>query len=67
MTATVAEMKVTDLRELIEELIDEKLEEILGDPDHGMKLRPELRARLLRQMERVRLEEYGVPLEEVPD
>ncbi len=67
MNATVAEMKVQDLRELIEELIDEKLEEILGDPDSGMKLRPEVRARLLQQMERVRLGEYGVPLAEVPD
>jgi hypothetical protein len=60
-------MRVEELRELIGELIDEKLEEILGDPDAGLELRPELRARLLRQMERVQLGEYGVPLADVPD
>ncbi len=67
MSVKVAEMKVTDLRELIDELIDERLEELLGDPDSGLELRPEVRARLLQQMESVRLGEYGIPLTELPD
>jgi len=67
MSATVAEMNVDDLRELIGELLDEKLEEILGDPDSDLEIRPELRARLVQQMERVRAGDLGVTLAEITD
>lgn len=67
MTTMVAEMSVADLRELIDELLDEKLAEILGDPDEGLTIRPEVREQLLRQMGRVRRGNYGVPLSEIPD
>lgn len=67
MGTTVAEMDVADLRELIDRILEEKLEEILGDPDAGLTIRPEVREQLVRQMERVREGDYGVPLSEVPD
>jgi len=67
MSTMVAEMSVADLRELIDELVDEKLGEILGDPDEGLPIRPEVREQLLRQMACVQDGEYGVPLSEIPD
>ncbi len=67
MSTTVAEMSVVELRELIDELVEEKLEELLGDPDEGLTIRPEVRAQLLRQMERVKHGDYGIPLADIPD
>lgn len=67
MATTVAELSVTELRDLIDEVVDEKLQEILGDPDAGLAIRPEIRDQLLRQMERVRKGEYGVALSELVD
>lgn len=67
MSTMVAEMSVADLRELIDELLEEKLGEILGDPDEGLTIRPEVREQLRRQMDRVKRGEYGVPLSEIPD
>ena len=67
MNTTVAKMDVDDLRELIGELVDEKLEEILGDPDSDLKIRPELRARLVHQMERVQEGDFGATLAELTD
>lgn len=67
MTTTVAEMSVAELRELIDEIIDQKLGEILEDPDEGMVIKPGVRAQLLRQMERVQGGDYGILLEEIAD
>lgn len=67
MSTTVAEMSVAELREIIDEILQEKLEEIIGDPDEGLAIRPEVREQLLRQMERVRDGDLGVPLENLPD
>jgi len=64
---TIAEMSVAELRDLIDEVIEEKLEEVLGDPDAGLAIRPEVREQLLQQMKRVRKGDYGVPLSEIPD
>lgn len=67
MSTLVAEMSVADLRELIDEVLEERLGEILGDPDEGLNIRPEVRKQLLRQMNRVQRGEYGLLLSEIPD
>lgn len=41
MAATVAELTPAELRALIAEVVDERLVELLGDPDEGLELRPE--------------------------
>lgn len=64
-TATVAEMSRDELREMIEEVIEQKLLEILGDPDDGLEIRKSVRERLLRQKEAVAAGERGRPFEEV--
>ena len=65
MTVTVAQMTTSELREMIEAIIEEKLLELLGDPDEGLPLRKSVRERLLRQQMAVAAGERGEPLEEV--
>ncbi|MBA7604496.1 MAG: hypothetical protein GH143_10910 [Calditrichaeota bacterium] len=64
-TTTVAEMSEDELREMIEALIEQKLLEILGDPDEGLEVRKSVRERLLRQKEAVAAGDRGQPFEEV--
>ncbi|RMD64852.1 hypothetical protein D6833_03775 [Candidatus Parcubacteria bacterium] len=62
---TVAQMTREELREMIETIIEEKLLELLGDPDEGLPIRKTIRERLLRQKEAVARGERSEPLEEV--
>jgi len=49
MAKTVADMTATELRQLVSSVVEEKLMELLGDPDEGLVLRESVRKRLLRQ------------------
>ena len=62
---TVAEMTKHELRDMISSLIEEKMLEIIGDPDEGLPLRRSLRERLLLQKEEVAGGERGEPLNDV--
>ena len=53
MTATVARMTKHELKEIIESTVEQKLLELLGDPDQGLVLRKTLKDRLLRQRKAV--------------
>jgi hypothetical protein len=64
MAATVAELTVSELRDLISEVVGEKLDELVGDPDEGLELRPQLVEQLRESMGRVARGERGIPLEE---
>lgn len=64
MNTKVSEMTALELREMIETIIEQKLLELLGDPDEGVPLRKSVRERLLRQKRAVAQGERGVPLEE---
>jgi hypothetical protein len=50
---------------LIESSIEQKLLEMLGDPDEGLPIRKSVRERLLRQKQAVAAGERGEPLDEV--
>jgi hypothetical protein len=65
MTVTVAQMTKAELVELIESSIEQKLLEMLGDPDEGLPIRKSVRERLLRQKQAVTAGERGEPLDEV--
>ncbi len=64
MNAKVSEMTTLELKEMIEMVIEQKLLELLGDPDEGMPLRKAVRERLWRQKQAVAQGERGVPFEE---
>ncbi|MBC7260646.1 MAG: hypothetical protein H5T63_01420 [Chloroflexi bacterium] len=65
MSNTIAQMTKSELKELIETSIEQKLLELLGDPDEGLPIRKSVRDRLLRQRKAVSAGERGEPFEEV--
>lgn len=65
MTELVSQMTKEDLREIISDVLDEKLMELFGDPDEGLILRDEVREFLIRQREVIARGEFGRPLEDV--
>ena len=65
MATKVAQMTKDELREMIETTVEQKLVELLGDPDEGLPLRKVIRDRLLRQRESVAAGERGEPFENV--
>lgn len=65
MAKTVAEMTGEELRELVGSAVEQKIVELLGDPDAGLVLRENVRKRLLRQRQAVAKGERGQSLETV--
>ena len=63
--SSVARMTKDQFREMLGETIEQKLIELLGDPDEGCAIRQSVRTRLLRQKRKVAKGERGEPLEEV--
>jgi hypothetical protein len=48
--STLADFSVEELRTLIGEVVEQKLLEMLGDPDEGLTLRPEVQERLRKSL-----------------
>ncbi len=65
MAKTVAQMTAEELKELVALAVEQKLVELLGDPDEGSEIRQTLRKRLLRQKGAVVKGERGELLEDV--
>lgn len=63
--ATVAQMTKDELREMIETAVEQKLLELLGDPDEGLLLQEAIHDRLLRQRQAVAGGERGEPFGDV--
>ncbi len=63
MATKVAQMTKAELKEMMEATLEEKLIELLGDPDEGLPLRKSVRERLLRQKKAVAKGERGESLE----
>ena len=62
MAVTVAKMTKHELKEIIESTVEQKLRELLNDPDEGRSLRKSLKDRLLRQRKAVAAGERGESL-----
>ena len=65
MAGTVAQMTRKELVHLIEISVEQKLLEMLVDPDEGLKIRGDVRDRLLRQRRAVASGERGQSLDQV--
>ena len=69
VTNSVAQMTQSELREMLEVVVEttveEKLLEILGDPDEGLELREAVRDRLILQRDAVASGQYGQSFEDV--
>ena len=62
MAATVARMTKHELKEIIESTVEQKLLELLGDPDQGLVLKKTIKDRLLRQRKAVASGQRGEAL-----
>jgi len=65
MGKILIEIEKEELKTLIENAIEEKLIELFGDPDEGLKIKDTFRKRLLKQREKVIAGERGLSLEKV--
>jgi len=46
----ISDLKLDELKELIKGIVDERLRELLGDPDLGMQMGESVRARLKQSL-----------------
>ena len=65
MSDMVTQMSKDELKEIIAMTVEQKLMELLGDPDEGLEIRKSVRERLLRQKKAVAAGERGEPFEDV--
>jgi len=65
MGTTITQMTKEELKELIESIVEQKMLELIGDPDEGLSIREDLLKRLKRQKEQVARGKRGKPLESV--
>ena len=65
MMRTVKDLSIEELKALIGEIVEEKLRDILVDPDAGLAHRPEIRERLLRDLQEPRREGKNIPAAEL--
>jgi hypothetical protein len=65
MSVKVAELTVDELTQVVQAAVEQKLIEILGDPDEGLELREEIKARLRRSLEAEQSGVQGTPAQEV--
>jgi hypothetical protein len=62
---TVKDLSVDELRAVIGEVVEEKLREVLDDPDAGLALRPEIRERLRTDLQEPQEEGQNIPAAEL--
>jgi len=65
MAVKVKELSVEQLIALIQEAVEEKLQEILGDPDRGLELKEDIKERLKQSLSAVERGERGIPISQV--
>jgi hypothetical protein len=61
----VIELTVEQLQTMIEEAVEAKLQELVGDPDEGLELRDEVKAKLRKSLSATERGGKGIPIEEV--
>lgn len=65
MSTRVAELSVDEFKQVIATTVEQKLLEMLGDPDEGLELEEEIRARLRRTLEVEQKGQRGIAAQEV--
>ena len=64
MSTRVAELSVDEFKQVIEATVEQKLLEMLGDPDEGLELQEEIKTRLRRALEVNQKGIRGIPAQE---
>ena len=58
----VKDLTVDELKELIQQTVEQTIAEMLSDPDEGLQLRDEVKKRLKESQARERRGEQGIPV-----
>lgn len=61
----VKDLSVEELKKLIGDVLEEKLREVLTDPDAGLILKPEIQKRLLADLQKPRKTGENIPAAEL--
>ncbi len=62
---TVKDLSIEELKAIIGEVVEEKLRELLVDPDAGLALRPEVQDRLLKDLQEPQPDGKSIPAAEL--
>jgi hypothetical protein len=62
---TVKDLTIDEFKAMVGEVVEEKLRELLTNPDAGLTLRPEIEVRLRQQLENPKLDGECIPAAEV--
>ncbi len=62
---TVKDLTIEELKAVIGEVVEEKLRKLLTDPDTGLELRPDVQARLQKDLQEPQPESENIPAAEV--
>ena len=62
---TVEDLSVEELRTVIGEVVEEKLREILSDPEVGLTLRAEVQERLMKDLQEPQQKGENIPAAEL--
>ena len=65
MNSTIIQMTKEELKALIDYIVEQKIFELIGDPDEGLPLSDEFVERLKKQRMKVLSGERGKPLDDV--
>lgn len=61
----IKELTVEEFKDLVQEAIEEKLEEMIGDPDAGLELTEEIKERLRTSLDGRQRGQKCIPMDEV--
>ena len=61
----IKELTVEEFKDLVQDAIEEKLEELIGDPDTGLEVREEIKERLRNSLAARQRGEKGISIDEV--
>ena len=61
--ARVADLTVDEFKHLIQQVVTETMVELLGDPDAGLELREDIKAKLQRSLAAVQVGDNTIPVE----
>ena len=61
----IRDLTTEQLKALIQDVVEEKLQEMLDDPDQGLELREEVKQRLRESLDAAERGEESIPVEQV--
>ncbi len=63
--STVADLTVEQFKDLMRQVVIQTLSEVLGDPDEGLELRDDIKARMQRSLAALQAGTKTIPAQEV--